>query len=1000
MNLIVPYMLFCCLCLAVALLIKQCKKETLKYTENRLLCLLCLASAVWSFGFWGVNVQTNPDHAYLFRTIGMIGVFSYLIMIQLLVCFFSDTLENYYRSIFFMAVAGYGLCFFITRRSCISFYPSEIGMAYRIEPAFWNYVYTAYIILISFNVFASILYMLAKSRRKSVRNLAAKLLFVELIIVVGKLFDTVLPHFGFPAIPGSTIGQCIGLLAMYQAVSFAGRSRITVDNMSSYVYSSLTKPLLVYDEECRLQILNDFAYEFMGLTESEIGAAGISKFFDIKNEEIFRFDGKTKDVDVLCKTNERMCNLCISKIYDSYTDIIGYIVAVTDLSERLEYITRLEQAIKDAENANQAKTTFLANMSHEIRTPMNAIIGFSELALKKDLSSEVREYIDGIHLASRNLLAIINDILDITKIESGKMEIIPDNYYIADLLDDVSLIISQQAMKKGLAFVMKTDDMIPTKLYGDKVRLRGVLINILNNAVKYTKEGTISFETKIVLRTENTIKIAFIISDTGIGIRREDQEKLFQSFERLDQQLHYSVEGSGLGLSIAKGYVTLMGGDIFVNSEYGKGSTFTVTVNQKIIDSTPLQHQFTIDKVKQKMPDEETEQLLIRDTYALLVDDNHINLMVAKALLESYGLTVDTASSGEDAIALCQKKQYPIVFMDQMMPEMDGIEAMKRIRALDSYYAAGGEAKIIVLTADAIRGARESLLAKGFDEYLGKPMNLKQLERLMKQYIPEEKITIQKVAPQSGARASEDGAAKAGSSAQANADGRQVQPGEMTDAGKQGGPSVQKQAEDIAYLEETLRDVDVAAGLKNSGGKVEDYLTVLKINYTYGQKNLDELKGLLEQKDYDNYTIKIHAMKSTTKGIGAMQVSEMARLQEEAGKNGEYAYIDSHYESFEKAYGEKLSQIREVLGHYKLLEEETPLEDAVLDEQLLCNILLNIRNQVDAFSFAQVFDILDSVKRYRMPDAYKELFTKLETLMDDLAVDDIRKLIEDTLLSK
>lgn len=964
MNLIFPYILFTCFIVAFYLSIKQYKKEGLKYRENRIFSLLCFSSAIWSLGFWGVNIQTEPDNAYVFRAIGMVGVFAYLILAQLFVCYLSGTLQKFRYPIIFASFIGCTIWFFIIQKDQVTYQLSKIGMTYHFNPGFWNTAYITYSIIISINMFASIIYILLYSRRIRMRELAKKLLFAELIVVLGMLFDTIFPLLGKPAIPGSTIGQFFGLLAMYQAICFVNRSRITLDNMSTYVYSSLTTPVLVFDDNFKLQILNDVAFDFIGLDETEVGKANISSLFSVQEDHIFHFKGKRKDIDVLCYYNQLPCNLSVSKIHDDYGDVIGYIITVTDLSERIEYITRLEQAIKEAENANQAKTTFLANMSHEIRTPMNAIIGFTELILKEEISQKVREYIDGIHLASRNLLATINDILDITKIESGKMELNPDNYYLADLLDDVSLIISQRAKEKGLSFIMKTDDHIPTKLFGDKVRLRGVLINILNNAVKYTTEGTVSFETSVLHQTKDIVKLAFTVSDTGCGIRPEDQKNLFKSFERFDKHMHYGIEGSGLGLSIAKGYINLMGGEITVDSVYGEGSVFTIIVEQKIIDNTPLQHQFTIDRSKRD--ESASTRLTVHDTQVLLVDDNHINLMVAKALLSSYGLSVDTAPGGAAAIEMCQQTLYPIIFMDQMMPEIDGVEAMHRIRSLNPYYAPGGEGKIIVLTADAIRGSRENLIKKGFDEYLGKPMNLKQLERLLILYIPSEKVTI-------SIHSSE--------------------PENTQDAQTNEDSSME-----ISYLQKNLPDLDISAGLNNCGGKISDYLEVLKINYTYGGKNLEELTELLKKKDYHTFTIKIHSMKSTSRSIGALSASEMALEQEKAGNAGNYEFIDSHFDAFRTEYETQLHNIEKVLRHYNLLEDPCPDTEArLLDRTMIFNILSNIRNHVDTFEFAQVFEILEDVKNYRIPEEYQDLFSQLETMMNDLAVDDVRALIGKTL---
>lgn len=963
MSSLFPYILFTCFLVAVALSIRQCKKEALKYPENCLFLLLCICSAIWSVSFWGMNIQREPENAHIFRAIGLLGVFFYLIIAQLFVCYLTGTLKAYYFPIGIISLVGFVIYFFIIQKGQVTYELYEIGMSYRFNQGFWAYAYIVFCIAVAVNILISIVYMFFHVSRKRLRVLAGKLLLMEGIIVLGMILDILMPLFGGPAYYASTIGQSMGILITYRTITFINRSRITVDNMSSYVYSSLTTPVFVFDENYKLQLLNDVAGEFIGVQETDIGNASIASLFSAQVDENLFLNSGQKNVDVICNNNQVHCNISISKIFDDYYDVIGYIVAVTDLSERYEYTTKLEQAIKEAESANQAKTTFLANMSHEIRTPMNAVIGFAELVLKKEISKEVREYVEGIRLASRNLLAIINDILDITKIESGKMEIIPAKYYIADLLDDVSLIIFQQAKKKGLDFVMKTDEQVPTQLYGDKVRLRGVLINILNNAVKYTKEGTVSFEVKVLPQTADTVLLSFIISDTGIGIRPEDQKVLFQSFSRFDQKLHYGVEGSGLGLAIANGYITLMGGKIIVDSVYGKGSVFTVNVEQKIIDATPLKRQFTIDRTKEDAP--EPCQLTIHDTRVLVVDDNHINLLVIKGLMESYGLSVDTAPGGAEAIERCRETHYQLVFMDQMMPEMNGIEAMQRIREIDPYYATGGEGKIIVLTADAIRGARETLLKKGFDEYLGKPMNLRQLERLLVLYLPSDKISISTRFP------------------------KEEDHNKLTEGSEK---------MDIDYLHKNLPSFDIALGLRNCGGEISDYLEILKINYEYGNKSLDELETLLTKKDYENYTIKIHSMKSTTKNMGAMSVSDMARKQEEAGRAGEYDHLGLDFAAFRAKYESLLREIEEVLRHYHLIEEQANSPDSMeLDRKVLDDILTNIQMHVDAFDFDAVFEILKNRKQYRLPQEYEELFDKLEAAMEELDVDTVRSLVRSAL---
>lgn len=363
---------------------------------------------------------------------------------------------------------------------------------------------------------------------------------------------------------------------------------------------------------------------------------------------------------------------------------------------------------------------------------MHAIIGFSELILKEDISEETRENIYHIKDASQNLLSIINDILDFSKIESGKMELQEVPYYTSSLLKDAIVIISNQAEARGLRFKSELEDNIPRKLYGDKIRLRSILINVLNNAVKYTEKGTVLFTVQCRHPEPEWIEFVFTVKDTGIGMKPEDMEHLFQAFDRFDQKVHYGVEGSGLGLSICNAYVKLMGGEIQAESTYGEGSTFRVIVRQRVLETEPMDMEFVHHNLSSG------GELRIRNQEILVVDDNMVNRLVAEGLLKSYGASVDTADGGRSGIDACTQKQYDLIFMDQMMPEIDGTAALKEIRKLSPYYAE--KAKIIMLTADAIAGMRDHFLEQGFDEYLSKPIEVPKLERLLQLFVPEDCI--------------------------------------------------------------------------------------------------------------------------------------------------------------------------------------------------------------------------------------------------------------------
>ena len=956
---ICPQLLFAGFVLSLYFAIKQIKRKELKNSEQLLFALFCLSSAIWSFGFYGVFIQTVPENAYAWRAFGMIGTFGYLITAQLLICQFAGIRKLWRNSIEIFSMTGVLLYFFIIQKDQVTYELTDIGMSYSFTPGIWNNLYIIYSILTALNMFCVTLYMLWKSSTKRMQALGKKFLMAELIILLGMLLDTIFPIIGMKAIPGSSIAQTIGLFVMASAVTFASHSRITISNMSEFVYYSLTVPVLVYDNNKNLQILNDAAYPFVGIKKKErssFNIIGIDSLFHTDKGDIFDFEGNSQEADAVCSHNLAYCSLSINKILDDFDDPIGYIIIVTDQSERMNSIKKLEEAKQEAENANHAKSTFLANMSHEIRTPMNAIIGFSELILKMNINTEVRSYVNDIKFASHNLLAIINDILDISKIESGKMELIMDSYYTSQLLNDVSMIISPQVNQKGLKFITKIDQNIPRGLYGDKVRIRSVLTNILNNAVKYTQEGSITFEASVQKRTTTHVTLEFKISDTGIGIRPEDLENLFDTFERFDKKLHRNIEGSGLGLSISNGYVNLMGGKINVESTYRQGSTFTVILEQKIVDNKPLEQDYSINAIGQNTAS--ISNMKLYGVSVLVTDDNAINLRVAHGILSYYGLVVDTAGSGKEAIELCRAKNYDFVFMDQMMPEMNGIEAMQEIRKSDTHYQKGGAGKIIVLTADAIKGAREELIKKGFDEYLGKPINVAQLERLFIRYLPPHKITYEEI------------------------------PGDETPVDSE-----------FLALERSLPGVDTQSGLSNCGGKLDDYLKVLKITYDYGEKQLQELKSAWDEKDYETYITKIHSIKSTSLNIGATGISSMARSQEEEGRAGNYAYIDKRMQDFQDAYRKLLSNIEKVLSsHNMLTTPDIPSDESAfeLSEPMLKQLYKNIGRHIDMFDFSKVFEMLEETKKFKIPDTHKETLDKIDSLMNDLDVDAIKEILEKT----
>ena len=392
----------------------------------------------------------------------------------------------------------------------------------------------------------------------------------------------------------------------------------------------------------------------------------------------------------------------------------------------LELIAELESAKEEIDKSSKAKTDFLSNMSHEIRSPMNAIIGFSESLANGNFElSTVKKDINNIKRAGNNLLDIINNILDISKIETGKEVLTPKEYYLDDILSELKNIVETRIGDKPIKYIVNIDDSTPSKYFGDSIKVYQILLNILTNAVKYTEVGKVILSLKYDMDGDYA-NLHFEISDTGYGIKKEDYDKLFAKFARLDEAKSKEIEGTGLGLLITKNYVDLMGGKIWFESEYQVGTTFYIDLKQKVLDSTPMK-----DKVETISKDNTVDYIDCSNYKVLLVDDNLLNLKVAHKLISKYNFQIDEVTSGMECMnKLKEGINYDIIFLDHMMPEMDGIEVLHAIKGLRDYKTP----IIVALTANAISGVKEMYLNEGFDEYLSKPINISELNKIIKKY--------------------------------------------------------------------------------------------------------------------------------------------------------------------------------------------------------------------------------------------------------------------------
>ncbi len=670
-------------------------------------------------------------------------------------------------------------------------------------------------------------------------------------------------------------------------------------NLYKEIVTNLLEGVMVISMNGKIAMLNPAAEHMLGITQDDIGDSFINVFLtregtDDFNEAILdtvyeKEKVSNKPIDYMLEGEIRNLSLTTSYIHnDGEKSVVVVIEDVTELNELRDAQTALnkirelnreyEKAKDEAIRANEAKSLFLSNMSHEIRTPINAVLGMNEMILRECSDKQLLSYAANIQSSGKTLLFLINDILDMSKIESGKMEIVRVEYEPENLIMDLWNVIFLRAQEKGLDISFTLDETLPRIMFGDDVRIKQIVTNLLTNAVKYTPQGGIAMHVAYERRGEGQIALIISVKDTGMGIRKEDMGKLFESFQRLDEEKNRNIEGTGLGMNITMSLLKLMDGEMKVESEYGQGSEFTVTIPQRIVCDEPVGNFEAIRKRREQNLAQKQQTFEAPEASVLVVDDNSMNLTVFKSLLKRTKMRITTADSGSRCLELVQKERYHIIFMDHMMPEMDGIETLHEIRKLSD--SPNIDTPVIVLTANALSGAREGYLKEGFADFLTKPIDGDLLEQTTEKYLPKELVI------------------------RAKADRRQSK-----------GESVKTDHE--KYLQ---YGIFIENGLSHAKGDAEMYLELVRMFIREREKQ-EELNRFRSEQNMKDYAIWVHGLKGNARTLGAEQLADIAFEHEKQSKADNVEYVNRHFAQLLEIWESTLE------GFEKYVEEQGGDED-------------------------------------------------------------------------
>lgn len=802
----------------------------------------------------------------------------------------------------------------------------------EIEPGMLYMIRYCIIAIVLLGAVISTTIFLFKTKILSEKNNIARLAGAEFVIVLS-LSLSLIGVFTYDIVP---IFGSLAILAIILSV-IRGEFFGIAEMGREWAFEQMENPVVIVDSMYGFLDANTHAKNIFPELEAQMEKTPISD--NIYN--IFIAENEVQEIDGRYYEKKKMEIRQKDKLE-------GYSLLLVDITSQRLLMDELKEEKNRADEANQAKSAFMSNMSHEIRTPMNAIVGMTEILLRSELPETEKEYLGNIQRSGNALLAIINDILDFSKIESGKMEIVEDTYEPMAMLGDLKMIFQNRIGDKDIELLYDIDENIPAKLYGDELRIRQVLINITNNAIKFTEKGHVKLTIKVEKWEEDKVDLLFAVEDTGQGIAKEDMDKLFGSFQQVDTKKNHYKEGTGLGLAISRQLVEMMGGQIGVKSEYGKGSEFYFTLSQEVMDSR---------KASEVKPEAvaKTENVLnftAPKAKIIVVDDNELNRKVALGLLEPLQMQIDTAENGKQALEKIRENQYDLIFMDHMMPIMDGIEATKALRKLEGDYFK--TVPVIALTANAIMEARAQFSEAGMNDFVAKPINTKEICGKIRQYLPAEYII----------------------ETEGNADINEVNSIE-------GNPMQEEELPEIEGL-------DVREGIRNSGTEKLFFSLLGDFYKLIDMKSLKMEKCLADGLIRD-YTIEVHALKNTARMIGAMELSEWCYKLEQCGNAEDVETLEAETPGMLALY----RSYKDILRPYA--QAQTGEKQRVPAEELI-GILKELRDAMDSFDLDKADEAMKQLEECQFDAACQPILDELRAYVADVAMEEVMatagKLIE------